>query len=790
MWYLPIKERLKRLYQSERTAAPMRWHAQHNSDGEIAHPSDAEAWKHFQELYPSFASEPRNVYLGLSTDGFNPFGKHGRQYSLWPVIVTPYNLPPSLCMKREFLFLTILVPEPEHPKRSLDIFLQPLIYELKLLWKYGIEAYDVSLKQNFVMRAVFMWTISDFPAYGMLSGWSTHGRLACPYCQDNTDAFQLRHGRKTSWFDCHRRFLPPDHPYRRSTTLFRKNKKIYDAPPPEPTGLDIIRQLRDFDAEKTVSCGGNGHVPIQGCGEYHNWNKKSIFFDLPYWKDHLLRHNLDVMHIEKNFFDNIMNTVLNVQGKTKDNLKARLDLPDICSRKELHVMENGKSLPPAFRLNVLSKEEFFDWIKESVKFLDGYASNLRNCVDSGEGKLCGMKSHDCHVFMQRLLPFAFSGLLPKNIHEAIAGISAFFRDLCTRSLTVDGIHNLEEKIPVILCNLEKIFPPAFFDVMEHLPIHLPREAALGGPVQYRWMYPFERYMFHLKKKVKNLARVEGSIVAQCINEERSTFAGNYFSSSVKTKSRRPARHDDGGVPQTYPVEVPNIFTQIGRVSGKEYERVYMLQIREWFPSYTEDELMSHKQKDFAGWLQWHAHKEGNSRITSSYGISSTTGDFVYYGILREILEVQYPEMVGLKCIVFYCDWYDPVEGLRTDQFGVTSINSRKRLRKYDPFILGSQADQVCYIKYPRVTSRQDPWMTVTTIHPRGRVYGVSEHEPLQENVTGNLGEIKPSLEEVDLVVDFTDMEDDYVVYADSEPEIGEFDEHYESGTSEYSSDSD
>lgn len=64
--------------------------------------------------------------------------------------------------------------------------------------------------------------------------------------------------------------------------------------------------------------------------------------------------------------------------------------------------------------------------------------------------------------------------------------------------------------------------------MEHLPIHLPREAELGGPVQYRWMYPFERFMFHLKKKVKNLSRVEGSIVAQSINEETSYFATNYF----------------------------------------------------------------------------------------------------------------------------------------------------------------------------------------------------------------------------------------------------------------------
>lgn len=84
-------------------------------------------------------------------------------------------------------------------------------------------------------------------------------------------------------------------------------------------------------------------------------------------------------------------------------------------------------------------------------------------------------------------------------------IASFFRGLSIRSLTEEDIQNLEEKIPRILCNLEKIFSPSFFDVMEHLPIHLPREAALGSPVQYRWMYQFEWYMFHLKKKVKNLS---------------------------------------------------------------------------------------------------------------------------------------------------------------------------------------------------------------------------------------------------------------------------------------------
>ena len=53
------------------------------------------------------------------------------------------------------------------------------------------------------------------------------------------------------------------------------------------------------------------------------WKKRSIFFTLPYWEHHVLRHNLDVMHIEKNVVDNIIGTLLNLGGKTKDNLKAR-----------------------------------------------------------------------------------------------------------------------------------------------------------------------------------------------------------------------------------------------------------------------------------------------------------------------------------------------------------------------------------------------------------------------------------------------------------------------------------
>ena len=107
-----------------------------------------------------------------------------------------------------------------------------------------------------------------------------------------------------------------------------------------------------------------------------------------------------------------------------------------------------------------------------------------------ECRLYGMKSHNCHVFMQTLIPLAFRDLFLKGIWDALTEISYFFRDLCSSKLNVDHIERLETNIVEILCKLEMIFPP-FFDSIEHLLIHLPFKAKVGGLVQYRWMNPFE-----------------------------------------------------------------------------------------------------------------------------------------------------------------------------------------------------------------------------------------------------------------------------------------------------------
>jgi len=87
------------------------------------------------------------------------------------------------------------------------------------------------------------------------------------------------------------------------------------------------------------------------------------------------------MHIEKNFFDNFMNTLLNVHGKTKDSLKSRLDLAEICSRPKLHVTLDGKLPVSKFRLSLEAKKALFELVVAEVKFSDGYVSNFSRCVE-------------------------------------------------------------------------------------------------------------------------------------------------------------------------------------------------------------------------------------------------------------------------------------------------------------------------------------------------------------------------------------------------------------------------
>ena len=131
--HFPLKPRLQRLLMSRHTSIDMRWHKEKrlHEDGVLRHPADSEVWKDFDNQYPWFTHDARNVRLGLATDGFNPFGTMSNNYSMWPIVLVPYNMPPWKCMKESFFMMSLLIPRPQAPGKDMDIYLRPLIDELK-----------------------------------------------------------------------------------------------------------------------------------------------------------------------------------------------------------------------------------------------------------------------------------------------------------------------------------------------------------------------------------------------------------------------------------------------------------------------------------------------------------------------------------------------------------------------------------------------------------------------------------------------------------------------------------
>jgi hypothetical protein len=164
-------------------------------------------------------------------------------------------------------------------------------------------------------------------------------------------------------------------------------------------------------------------------------------------------------------------------------------------------------------------------------------------VTDNNANITGLKSHDCHILMQRLIPIGVRGFLTKDTYTPIVDLCMFFKQLCSRTLLVEDMKKAKDAILNILCKLEMIYPPAFFDIMLHLVLHLPDEAIAGGPVTFRWMYPFERYMKKLKNYVRNPTRPEGCIAEGYVAEEALTFCSMYLR-DVQTKFNRPDRNED------------------------------------------------------------------------------------------------------------------------------------------------------------------------------------------------------------------------------------------------------
>nr|XP_025605111.1 uncharacterized protein LOC112696499 [Arachis hypogaea] len=305
-----------------------------------------------------------------------------------------------------------------------------------------------------------------------LSGWNMHSVLACPVCNFDAKAHRLTYSQKWSFIG-HHRFLSQGHKFRLDQLRF--NGKVENRDPPKLlSGTDILSQQSNVHVsfEKMTNVIGqkrrNGEDANMG---ESNWKKNSVFFELPYWEENMLRHNLDVMQIEKKVCDNIVFTILNDSGKSKDNLKAQKDLQYMGIRPGLWPREGGK-YPSAFFTMSNAQKDIFLKTLQYVIFLDGYSRNITRCVDLRQRKLYGLKSHDCHVLMEHLLPILVKNTLPANMGTVIADLSSFFRALCGKAVNPLHLDELQNHVVHTLCCMEMIFPPSFFTVMVHLIVHL------------------------------------------------------------------------------------------------------------------------------------------------------------------------------------------------------------------------------------------------------------------------------------------------------------------------------
>ncbi|XP_068486822.1 uncharacterized protein [Phaseolus vulgaris] len=276
--YFPLKPRLQRMFMSSKIAEHMQWHASENTnEGILRHSRDSEAWKNFDLMNPQFASDARNVRLGLAADGFNPFGDLSTSHSTWPIVLIPYNLPPWMCMKQSSFILSMIIPGKRAPGNDIDVYLRPLIEELKELWNNGLKTFDSYSNEVFNMHAAILWTISDFPGLGTLSGWNTHTGLACPRCNFDTTPKKIL---GKFCFMNHRRWLNARHKFRLARIHFDGSVENRN-PPLTISGTDVLRQVENvniiFGKEPEVEELGKrqrrDHQAIDGPLQ---WRKKSV----------------------------------------------------------------------------------------------------------------------------------------------------------------------------------------------------------------------------------------------------------------------------------------------------------------------------------------------------------------------------------------------------------------------------------------------------------------------------------------------------------------------------------
>nr|AAX96451.1 transposon protein, putative, CACTA, En/Spm sub-class [Oryza sativa Japonica Group]ABA92558.1 transposon protein, putative, CACTA, En/Spm sub-class [Oryza sativa Japonica Group] len=465
MWYLPVKDRLKRLFLNRTDAELMRWHQEgRKNDGKIRHPADARQWKNFDALHPEFAKVPRNVRFALSMDGMNPFGDLSNTHNTWPMLLTMYNLPTWICQKRKYILLSVLIQGPKQPGINIDVFMELLMEDMQELWKEGLRMWNEYRKEHFTLCAIIFVTINDLPTNFSLSG-QFKGKFRCLICIDKTSYKYLTSSTKGVYMR-HRRSLPLWHRWPAMARLF-DNTVENDLAPETRTGGSVFELTKDIK----VVFGKPKKKAVKRKKQESNlpFKKHSIFFRyLDYWKD-LEHHWHFIGH----------------PSKTKDGLKSRTDLVNLDITNELHPKElpNGKiDIPSACYSLTLEEKKVLCRCLHSVKVQTGFSANVRKLVSLKDLTISGYNAHDCHKMSTVFLPIAIRAVKPFHTRLVITKLCYVFNRVSQKVSDPEELGPLQIFAIETACQLEMFFPPAYFNMMEHLILHIVPQIIEIGPL--------------------------------------------------------------------------------------------------------------------------------------------------------------------------------------------------------------------------------------------------------------------------------------------------------------------
>jgi hypothetical protein len=247
----------------------------------------------------------------------------------------------------------MIISGPKQPCNDIDVFLEPLMEDMKILWEDGVNMMDASLKKEFTLKAIIFVTIIDYPDLFLLLG-QIKGKSGCVVCIDGTYFTYLNASKKLVYMG-HRRFLNKNHRYRHpSMNQFFDNQVEPQVDEPVKTSywqkvFDMVKGINiEFGKKKKVEVEGTKTRNKRKQGNMEEEEEQPVkhvvpfkkqlcfFMYLLYWKELDTPHAIDCMHLKKNFFKSMIGVLLDIKTKMKDGQKSRLDLVNQNIRSEIH----------------------------------------------------------------------------------------------------------------------------------------------------------------------------------------------------------------------------------------------------------------------------------------------------------------------------------------------------------------------------------------------------------------------------------------------------------------------